>query len=49
MTTTSGCVGVDRGDDRLELHLGQQLDRRVDEARRCARSATCSTDSSPVT
>ena len=32
MTTTSGCVGADRRDDRLELHLGQQLDRRVDEA-----------------
>ena len=23
---------VDRGDDRLELHFGQQLDRRVDES-----------------
>ena len=32
MTTNSGALGVDRRDDRFELHLGQQLDRRVDEA-----------------
>ena len=32
MTTNSGVLGGDRRDDRFELDLGQQLDRRVDEA-----------------
>ena len=30
-TTISGCSRVERGDDRLELHFGEQRHRRVDQ------------------
>jgi hypothetical protein len=49
ITATKPAGASQRGEDALELDLGQQLHRPLTQRRRRARSATCSPDSSPLT